>query len=126
MSDQASEAIAYIEREYEDLKGRVEDQRRVVEQLHMVETDAAEAEASLAALLDEEASKLRILDYLRTWRGDKCRPNAVEFRSVNCLNNGRQASWPQPRSPLRLFRHHTTELRLSASTISSQAQHARG
>jgi hypothetical protein len=34
-------------------------------------TDAAEAEASLAALLDEEASKLRILDYLRTWRGDK-------------------------------------------------------
>ena len=50
MSDQASEAIAYIEREYEDLKGRVEDQRRVVEQLHMVETDAAEAEASLAAL----------------------------------------------------------------------------
>jgi hypothetical protein len=27
----------------------------------MVETDAAEAEASLAALLDEEASKLRIL-----------------------------------------------------------------
>ena len=33
--------------------------------------DAAEAEASLAALLDEEASKLRILDYLRTWRGDK-------------------------------------------------------
>ena len=47
MSDQASEAIAYIEREYEDLKGRVEDQRRVVEQLHMVETDAAEAEASL-------------------------------------------------------------------------------
>jgi hypothetical protein len=71
MSDQASEAIAYIEREYEDLEGRVEDQRRVVEQLHMVETDAAEAEASLAALLDEEASKLRILDYLRTWRGDK-------------------------------------------------------
>ena len=70
MSDQASEAIAYIEREYEDLKGRVEDQRRVSE-LHMVETDAAEAEASLAALLDEEASKLRILDYLRTWRGDK-------------------------------------------------------
>ena len=45
MSDQASEAIAYIEREYEDLKGRVEDQRRVEEQLHMVETDAAEAEA---------------------------------------------------------------------------------
>ena len=76
MSDQASEAIAYIEREYEDLKGRVEDQRRVVEQLHMVETDATEAEASLAALLDEEASKLRILDYLRTWRGDKMSKSA--------------------------------------------------
>ena len=84
MSDQASEAIAYIEREYEDLKGRVEDQRRVVEQLHMVETDAAEAEASLAALLDEEASKLRILDYLRTWRGDKDRIS----RARTALSNG--------------------------------------
>ena len=78
MSDQASEAIAYIEREYEDLKGRVEDQRRVEEQLHMVETDAAEAEASLAALLDEEASKLRILNYLRTWRGDKLEENVSQ------------------------------------------------
>ena len=53
MSDQASEAIAYIEREYEDLKGRVEDQRRVVEQLHMVETDAAEAEDSDSELSGE-------------------------------------------------------------------------
>ena len=79
MSDQASEAIAYIEREYEDLKGRVEDQRRVVEQLHMVETDAAEAEASLAALLDEEASKLRILDYLQKWLGDN-----LEEMPANC------------------------------------------
>ena len=78
MSDQASEAIAYIEREYEDLKGRVEDQRRIVEQLHMVETDAAKAEASLAALLDDKASKLRILDYLRTWRGDKLEENASQ------------------------------------------------
>jgi len=82
MSDQASEAIAYIQREYEDLKGRVEDQRRVVEQLHMVETDAAEAEASLAALLDEEASKLRILDYLRTWRGDKIESAGRELLSA--------------------------------------------
>jgi hypothetical protein len=82
MSDQASEAIAYIEREYEDLKGRVEDQRRVEEQLHMVETDAAEAEASLAALLDEEASKLRILDYLRTWRGDKIESAGRELLSA--------------------------------------------
>ena len=46
-------------------------QRRVVEQLHMVEADAGEAEAALNALLDDEASKLRILDYLRKWLGDK-------------------------------------------------------
>jgi hypothetical protein len=39
MSDRTSEAIAYIEREYKDLKGRIEYQRRVVEQLHMVEAD---------------------------------------------------------------------------------------
>jgi hypothetical protein len=71
MSGQTSEAIAYVEREYKDLKGRIEDQRRVVEQLHKAEAYADEAEASLAALLEEEASKLRILDYLRTWRGDK-------------------------------------------------------
>ena len=65
MSNQASEAFAYIEREYKDAKGRVELQRRVVEQLNMVEADAGEAEAALNALLDDEASKLRILDYLR-------------------------------------------------------------
>ena len=71
MSNQTSEAFAYIEREYKDVIGRVELQRRVVEQLHMVETDAGEAEAALNALLDDEASKLRILDYLRKWLGDK-------------------------------------------------------
>ena len=71
MSNQTSEAFAYIEREYKDAKGRVEFQRRVVEQVHMVEADASEAEASLNALLDDEASKLRILDYLRKWLGDK-------------------------------------------------------
>ncbi len=71
MSNQTSEAIVYIEREYKDAKGRVELQRRVVKQLHMVEADAGEAEASLDALLDDEASKLRILDYLRKWLGDK-------------------------------------------------------
>jgi len=52
-------------------------QRRVVEQLHMVEADAGEAEAALNALLDDEASKLRILDYLRkatSWK--KCQPIA--------------------------------------------------
>jgi len=37
----------------------------------MVEADAGEAEASLNVLLDDEASKLRILDYLRKWLGDK-------------------------------------------------------
>ena len=71
MSNQTSEAVAYIEREYKDVKDRVELQRGVVEQLHMVEADAGEAEASLNALLDDEASKLRILDYLRKWLGDK-------------------------------------------------------
>ena len=71
MSNQTSEAIVYIEREYKDAKGRVELQRRVVKQLHMVEADAGEAETSLDALLDDEASKLRILDYLRKWLGDK-------------------------------------------------------
>jgi hypothetical protein len=60
-------AQAYIEREYKEAKGLVELQCRVVEQLQMVEADAGEAEASLDALLDDEASKLRILDYLRKW-----------------------------------------------------------
>ena len=71
MTNQTSEAFAYIEREYNDAKGRVELQRRVVEQVHMIEAHASEAEASLNALLDDEASKLRILDYLRKWLGDK-------------------------------------------------------
>jgi len=71
MSNQTSEAFAYIERECKDAKGRVELQRRLVEQLHMAEADAGEAEAALSALLDEEASKLCILDYLRKWLGDR-------------------------------------------------------
>jgi hypothetical protein len=71
MSNQTSEAFAYIEREYKDAKGRVELQRRLVEQLHMAEADAGEAQASLNALLDDEASKLRIFAYLRTWLSDK-------------------------------------------------------
>jgi hypothetical protein len=49
-------------------------QRRVVEQLHMVEADAGEAEASLGALLDD-----RVLDYLRKWLGDK-----LEEMPANC------------------------------------------
>jgi len=71
MSDQTSEAFAYFRREYTDVKGRVELQRHVVAQLHMVEAEAGEAEAALNALLDDEACKLRILDYLRKWLGDK-------------------------------------------------------
>ena len=71
MSNQTSKAFAYIEREYKDAKGRVELQRRVVEQLHLVNADAGQAEASLNALLDDEALKLLILDYLRKWLGDK-------------------------------------------------------
>jgi hypothetical protein len=71
MGNQTSEAFAYIEREYKDVKGRIELQRRVVEQLHIVDADASQAEASLNALSEDEASKLRILDYLRKWLGDK-------------------------------------------------------
>ena len=52
-------------REYNDVKGRVELQRHVVAQLHMVEADAGEAEAALNALLDDEASKLRIFEKLQ-------------------------------------------------------------
>jgi hypothetical protein len=70
MSNQTSEAFAYIEREYKDAKGRVELQRHVVAQLHMIEADPTEAEASLNALLDDEASKLRIFEYLLKWLGD--------------------------------------------------------
>jgi hypothetical protein len=69
MSNQTSEGFAYIERQYRDVKGRIELQRRVVEQLHIIEADASQAEASLNALMDDEASKLRILDYLRRWLG---------------------------------------------------------
>jgi hypothetical protein len=67
MRNPTNEALAYIEREYNDVRGRVELQRQVVAQLHMVEAHASEAEAALNALLDDEASKLRILDYLQKW-----------------------------------------------------------
>lgn len=69
MRNQTSKAFACIEREYEEAKDRGELQRRVVAQLHVVEAEASEAEASLSALLHEAASKLRILDYLRKWLG---------------------------------------------------------
>jgi hypothetical protein len=70
MGNQTHQALAYIDREYKDAKGRVELQRHVVAQLHMIEADPTEAEASLNALLDDEASKLRIFEYLRKWLGD--------------------------------------------------------
>ena len=87
MTNQTSEAFADIEREYKDAKGRVELQRRVVEQLHAVEADAGQAELSLNALLEDEASKRRIVDYLRKWLGEKleempARPNAGRARTA--------------------------------------------
>ena len=84
MSNQTSEAFAYVEREYKDVKGRVELQRRVVEQLHMIEAHVGEAEASLNALLDDEASKLRILDYLRTWRARTALSNGLTSGQATC------------------------------------------
>jgi hypothetical protein len=69
MSNQTSEAFAYIEREHKNAKSRVELQRHVVAQLHMVEADAGEAETALNGIVGREASKLRILDYLRKWLG---------------------------------------------------------
>jgi hypothetical protein len=71
MTNQTNEALVYIEREYEDVKWRVELQRHVIAQLHIVEADASEAEAFLNALLEEEALKRSIVDYLRKWLGDK-------------------------------------------------------
>jgi hypothetical protein len=67
MNNPTSEAFGYIERQYRDVKGQIELQRHVVMQLHIIEADASEAEASLSRLLEDEASKVRILDYLRRW-----------------------------------------------------------
>ena len=46
----------------------------------MVEADASEAEAALNALLGDEASKLRILDYLRKWARRQVGRNAWQSR----------------------------------------------
>jgi len=67
MNNPTSEAFAYIERQYRDVKGQIELQRYVVKQLQIIEADASEAEASLSRLLEDEAPKVRILDYLRRW-----------------------------------------------------------
>jgi hypothetical protein len=57
----------------------------------MVETDAAEAEASLAALLDEEASKLRILQ-VALQRGVDLRRVAL-FSLYFSANAVRNSAW---------------------------------
>ena len=63
MTNQTSEAFAYIELEYKDAKDRVEYQRRVVEQLHWLKR----TQARLKRLsLDDEASKLSHLGLLAT------------------------------------------------------------
>jgi hypothetical protein len=78
-------AVTYIRHEYNDVKGRVELQRHVVAQLHMVEGDASEAEAALNALLDDEACKLRILDYLRKKSGQATSwKNASRVLNIAC------------------------------------------
>jgi hypothetical protein len=46
MRDQ-TKAFAYIEREYKGVKGRVELQSRLVEQLHIVDADTSSAAGSV-------------------------------------------------------------------------------
>jgi len=64
-----SRGFAYIERQFNECKGRIELQRRIVEQLHAIDADATQAEASLTTLMDDQASKLRIMAYLQEWDG---------------------------------------------------------
>ena len=72
MTNQTSEAFAYIEREYNDVKGRVRTSApRCSATTTWSSGTQSEAKTALNALLDDEASKLRILDYLRKWLGGK-------------------------------------------------------
>jgi hypothetical protein len=64
-----TEGFAYIERQFKECNRRIELQRRIVEQLHAIDADATQAEASLNALMDDQASKLRIMAYLEKWGG---------------------------------------------------------
>jgi hypothetical protein len=48
----------------------------------MIEADPTEAEASLNALLEDEASKLRILDYLRWWQGERSAAGQSRLRRL--------------------------------------------
>jgi hypothetical protein len=81
MGNQTREALAYIGREYKDVKGRVELQRHVVAQLHMIEAD--QRRASLNALLDDEASAahLRLLAKVAGDNLGETRAIAPSFRA---------------------------------------------
>jgi hypothetical protein len=62
-----SRGFAYIERQFKECKGRIELQRRIVEQVRAINADATQAEASLNNPMDDQASKLRIMAYLQKW-----------------------------------------------------------
>jgi hypothetical protein len=62
-----SKGFAYIERQFKECKGRIELQRRIVEQVRAINADATQAEASLSTLMDDQASKLRIMAHLQKW-----------------------------------------------------------
>lgn len=76
----SSTGFAYIEEQFKECKGRIELQRRIVERLHAIDADTTQAEASLNSLMEDQATKLRIMAYLEKWAGrmqtdvgsDKC------------------------------------------------------
>jgi hypothetical protein len=61
----SSKGFAYIERQFKECKGRIELQRRIVEQVRAINADATQAEASLNILIDDQSSKLRIMAYAK-------------------------------------------------------------
>ena len=65
----SSRGFAYIEDQFKECKGRIELQRRIVEQLHAIDADTTQAEASLNSLVEDQATKLRIMAYLEKWVG---------------------------------------------------------
>jgi hypothetical protein len=113
MSDQTSEAFAYFRREYNDVKGRVELQRHVVAQLHMVEAEAGEAEAALNALLDDEACKAAHLGLLAKVVRRQTGRNATGVLNIACCAT-RQ---PIDRRPVRQ-RRGTFKDRITRRVIS--------
>jgi hypothetical protein len=90
----------------------------------MVEADASEAEAVLNALSDDEASKLRILDYLRKWLGDEledCQPiassdSAMESIMMGWCDMGSQIG-PQVLKPVHLSYGNSVLKRLVISRM---------